>query len=78
MTLNVKKKLYRSRNDRKLEGVCGGVAEYLGIDATLVRLAWLLVALAGGPGFLLYIIMVLVVPEEPEFLQVTAEKPKKG
>ena len=59
------KRLYRSRTDRQLAGVCGGLANYLEIDPTMIRIAFVLLALFGGPGLLLYIIMALVVPEEP-------------
>lgn len=70
------KRLYRSRTDKQMAGVCGGVADYLGIDPTIVRIVWVLLTLAGGPGLILYIIMALVVPEEPEFVQTSAEKVK--
>ncbi len=76
MSINVKKRLYRSTTDRSVAGVCGGIADYLGVDPTLVRILWVLFAMAGGPGLILYIIMALVVPEEPEFVQATAEKAK--
>lgn len=77
MKIDVRKRLYRSRGDRRVAGVCAGVADYLGVDATLVRIAWVLFAMAGGPGVLLYIILAAIVPEEPEFVQATAEKPKR-
>ncbi|MCY3782102.1 MAG: PspC domain-containing protein [Chloroflexi bacterium] len=74
----MKKRLYRSRADRRIAGVCGGIAEYLAIDPTIVRILWVVLSLAGGPGVLLYIIMAAVVPEEPEYVQATAEKVKRG
>jgi phage shock protein C len=46
-------------------GVCGGLGEYLAVDPTLMRLLFVIAALAGGPGLLAYIIMLIVVPEEP-------------
>ncbi len=73
----VKKRLYRSREERRIAGVCGGIADYLAVDPTLVRIFWALLALAGGPGVLLYLLMAVVVPEEPEFIQGTAEKAKR-
>jgi len=76
MNIKVNKRLYRSRKERQLAGVCGGVADYLGVDPTLVRLLWVIFAIAGGPGVLLYLIMAAVVPEEPEFVQASAEKGK--
>lgn len=60
------KKLYRSRTDRKLAGVCGGIGEYFEIDPVLIRLAWIFFTLAGGGGVLAYIIAWLVVPESPQ------------
>jgi phage shock protein C len=61
----MERRLYRSRNDRTLAGVCAGIAEYFGWDPTLVRLAWVLLTLLGGSGILLYLITWLVVPETP-------------
>jgi phage shock protein C len=60
-------RLYRSREDRMLAGVAGGLADYTGIDPSLVRVVWALLFFAGGVGLLLYIVMAIVVPEEPEF-----------
>jgi phage shock protein C len=59
------KRLFRSRTDKKLAGVCGGLAEYFGIDPTLVRLAWVLVAAFAGAGILAYIVAALIIPENP-------------
>ncbi|HSF82807.1 MAG TPA: PspC domain-containing protein [Anaerolineales bacterium] len=59
------KRIYRSRKERMFAGVCGGLAEYFGIDPTLVRLFFVFAALFGGPGLLAYLIMLIVVPEEP-------------
>ena len=58
----MERKLYRSRNDSRIAGVCGGLGEYLEIDPTLVRLIFVLLALTGGHGVLLYIILWLIVP----------------
>jgi phage shock protein PspC (stress-responsive transcriptional regulator) len=57
--------MYRVRNG-KLLGVCGGVAEYLSIDPTVIRLIWLIAALCGGFGFFAYIIAAIVMPYESE------------
>lgn len=57
------KKLYKSRRQRMICGVCGGVAEYFNIDPTLVRLIWALVGLTGG-GLLIYILAAIIMPEE--------------
>ena len=56
------KKLTRSE-DRKLLGVCGGIAEYFELDPTIVRLLWVLCCLLGGSGILAYIIAALIMPE---------------
>ncbi|NOQ37949.1 PspC domain-containing protein [archaeon] len=58
------KKLYRSKKDRMLAGVCGGIGEYFGIDSTLVRILWVLLTFGGGAGIILYIICAIVVPEK--------------
>jgi phage shock protein C len=60
------KKLYRSKTNKMFAGVCGGLGQFFGIDATLVRLIFaLLVFLGFGSGIVLYIILALVVPLEP-------------
>ena len=59
------KRLYRSRSDRKLAGVCAGIADYFGWDSTLVRVGWIVLTLMGGSGILLYLILWLVMPEAP-------------
>lgn len=59
------KKLYRSRSDRRIAGVCGGLASYFSIDPTLMRLLFVLGLLFVGGTFLAYIILMIVVPEEP-------------
>ena len=62
------KRLYRSK-DRKIAGVCSGIAEYFDIDPTIVRILWVLFVLAGGSGILIYIIMALIVPEKSDSLE---------
>jgi phage shock protein C len=57
------KRLTRSRRDRKIAGVCGGIAEYMNVDATLIRLL-AVIALFAGAGFVAYIIAWVVLPEE--------------
>ena len=59
------KKLYKSDVDRKLCGVCGGIAEYFGIDSTIVRLIWVVLVVFFGTGILVYIIAALVIPDYP-------------
>ena len=60
------KRLYRSRNDYWMGGVCGGIAEYFNIDATLVRLGLIIFGALGGSGFIAYIIAWCVIPEAPK------------
>ncbi|MCK4927390.1 MAG: PspC domain-containing protein [Candidatus Aenigmarchaeota archaeon] len=64
MAVQKVKKLYRSKKDRMLAGVCGGIGEYFGIDSTLVRILWVLLTLGGGAGLILYIICAIVIPEK--------------
>lgn len=61
-----KKRLYRSRKDRVIAGICGGLGDYFGIDPTWVRLLFVLFFFLGGSAFLVYIIMWLIVPLEPQ------------
>ena len=56
------KKLFRSATNKKLCGVCGGLAEYLGMDATVMRILWVLFALLGGCGLWAYLICALIMP----------------
>lgn len=62
------KKLYRIKNDRKVAGVCGGLAEYFDIDSTIVRLAWVIAIFCAGGGLLAYLIAMIVIPEKPDDL----------
>jgi phage shock protein PspC (stress-responsive transcriptional regulator) len=63
----MEKKLYRS-NDRKIFGVCGGIAEYLDIDPTLVRVIWAVLALSGGSGAVIYLIAALLMDNRPDYV----------
>jgi len=62
----MQKKLYLSNKDKKLGGVCGGIAEYFDIDSTLVRLLFVLFLVIGGSGLLAYIIAWILMPKRPE------------
>lgn len=62
----MEKKLYRSRTDKKVCGVCGGLAKYLNMDVSVIRLIAVLLILFAGGGLLAYIICALVIPEEPD------------
>lgn len=59
------KRLYRSSLDKQLGGVCGGIAEYLELDPSLVRIGSVLLLFVGGTGFLAYLVAWLVIPLEP-------------
>ncbi|MEO6761089.1 MAG: PspC domain-containing protein [Candidatus Saccharimonadales bacterium] len=60
------KRLYRSVTDRRIAGVCGGLAEYFGIDPVIVRVIAIILLLPGGlPGFVPYVILWIVVPDKP-------------
>lgn len=59
------KRLYRSSTNRIIAGVCGGIAEYLDIDPTLMRIVWVLLTIFGGWGIILYIAAVIIVPLNP-------------
>lgn len=61
------KKLYKSVYDRKLFGVCGGIAEYFNIDSTIVRLIWVILVACFGTGILAYIITAIIMPEYPQY-----------
>ena len=60
----MEKKLYRSTTNKTIAGVCAGLAEYLNIDPTIVRVIWALVALSGA-GILAYLVCALIIPEKP-------------
>lgn len=59
------RKLYRSRDKRMIAGVCGGLSEYIGVDPTIVRLLFALGLFLGTLTFWVYLVMMLVIPEEP-------------
>jgi len=59
------RRLYRSNANRMITGVCGGIAEYLNVDPTLIRLGFVLLTFASGTGILLYLVMAIVVPRAP-------------
>ena len=61
----MKKKLYKIEEGKIIDGVCGGVAAYLDVDPTIVRLIWALFTALGGSGIIAYIICAIVIPREP-------------
>ncbi len=64
LVIMTEKKLQRSVTDKLVAGVCGGLGKYFEIDPIIVRLVFVLLALAGGPGVILYIILWVIMPEE--------------
>lgn len=70
------KKVYRSKTDVKISGVCGGIAEYFNIDATLIRLLWVIVSFMSGlfMGLVAYVVCVFVIPEDPGCIDVEYEE----
>lgn len=70
----MEKKLVRSRTNRQIAGVCGGLGEYFNIDPTIVRLVFLLLFFFASGGFWAYIILWIVMPEAPEGYEVGAAK----
>jgi phage shock protein C len=72
----VRKKLMRSRSDRKIAGVCSGLAQYLELDTSLVRILWFFITLACGifPGLVAYVLAWIIIPEEPFLLPAVASR----
>ena len=62
------KRLYKSTTNKMRDGVCGGVAEYLNLDPTVVRLVWVILACMGGSGLVAYLIAMLIIPEKPKII----------
>ncbi|MBZ2174627.1 PspC domain-containing protein [Schnuerera sp. xch1] len=70
----MQKKLYKSSRDKKLAGVCGGIAGYLNIDSTVIRLIWVIISLAYGTGIIAYIICALIMPDKPEWMETEEDE----
>lgn len=58
------KRLCRSNNNKMIAGVCGGIAEYINLDPTIIRLLWAIFCLAGGTGVIAYIAAAIIIPEQ--------------
>lgn len=71
-------KLYRSRSNKMIAGICGGIGEYFSIDPTIIRLILIILVFLGLSGVLFYIIAWIVIPEEPNFLERKPSKPKSS
>ena len=65
----MEKKLYKSKTDKKVDGVCGGIAKYLNVDPTMVRVVWACVTLfSAGLGILAYLACAVIIPVEPDYI----------
>ena len=63
----VAKRLYRSKKERMVGGICGGIAEYFDVDPTLIRIVWVVITAFGIiPGILAYLVCWIIIPENPE------------
>lgn len=62
------KRLYKSR-EKKVCGVCGGIAEYIDIDPTVIRLVWLLTVVCGGCGILAYFLAAIIMDDSPDYVE---------
>ena len=67
------KRLYRSKNEKMVAGVAGGLAEYLNLDVTIIRLLFTVMLFVGGGGGIIYLLMMIIVPEEPDVMDVVEE-----
>lgn len=67
----MERKLYRLKNDRKVCGVCSGIAQYLNVDVAIIRILWVIVSIFGmlATGIILYIACALIIPEEPDYFE---------
>ena len=61
----MEKRLYKSKKEKMIDGVCGGIAEYINIDPTIIRLLWVFLVLCAGTGILAYIVAMIIIPREP-------------
>ncbi len=74
--MSTQKRLYRSRKDIVISGVCGGIAQFFNIDPVLVRVLWAVVAFgSAGNGILIYIIAAIVIPKEPLTIKTSTQQP---
>jgi phage shock protein C len=69
------RKLYRSRTERMVAGVCGGLAEYFSVDTTVIRVLFLVLTLFGGSGLVVYVVMWILVPDASKAQPTTSAPP---
>ncbi|MFN2195040.1 MAG: PspC domain-containing protein [Anaerolineales bacterium] len=72
-----KKRLYRSRDDRMISGICGGIAEYFDVDSTLVRLGVVIFTIPFPVTIFAYLILILIIPTEPEGIGAVVTTPEE-
>jgi len=63
----MEKKLYKNLNNKMISGVCSGIADYFGLDVSLIRIAWVIFVLLGGSGILAYILAAIIIPARPDY-----------
>lgn len=68
------KRLYKSNSDKKLLGVCGGLADYFNVDSTIIRLLWVIFTFMYGTGFIAYILCALIIPQESDIKKSNLEE----
>lgn len=73
----MEKRLCKTRNNNKIDGVCNGISVYIGIDVTIVRILFLIFALCGGSAIILYIVCMFIMPRESDFIDYTDKGDKK-
>ena len=67
--VSLEKRLYKSSENKMIDGVCGGIAEYFDMDPTLIRLGWVLFCALGGSGIIAYIIAAIIIPRNPQYIK---------
>ena len=72
------KRLFKSKRDKVIDGVCGGLGEYLGVDPVFVRVVWVLLVLFGGTGLIAYIVAMIIVPREPNESEPKKESTRRS
>ncbi|HLF15302.1 MAG TPA: PspC domain-containing protein, partial [Bacteroidota bacterium] len=75
---NGPRRLYKSRRIRMIDGICGGIAEYFGVDVTIIRLLFVLLGFMGGTGLLVYIAAMIIMPANPDFSSVPEQNGRQG
>ena len=76
--MDFKKPLYKSTTNKMIDGVCGGIGEYFGIDPTLVRLGFVALCVLAGGGLLAYIVALIIIPRAPEGYDPAAQEAPKA